>query len=304
MRSLTFKTRWGRFVPVALVALASLLPSGGRAEEAALTLPPKGTTVRASAPTVRPVWLMGSYEGAVGDTLRIATKKETVGVPRGSVLRLERLHSKGSYAGTGRSIGFFVGALALGATAGATGATDDPAFAAVTVSAAVLGGGLIGMLVGWPIGASIPRQEWKEVSLCAGPCPIPTGSSVRAKGKQLPGRSVSGTLSAPITDSLVVTEAGGAVRSVPTGQVKHLEVSLGHKPPSGATKRILFGLGLAAGAVVGGLVEHESGSGSYGGAIAIGAAVGATTGWGLGSLLGRIPPSEVWEEVPRSGRRK
>lgn len=281
--------------------IAGLAPTGSGPFPGCVHLPAQGARLRVIAPGSLSTWLTGTFEDASLDTLRLRTSSAASPtlVPCTSILRLESSVSEHSHAGTGRLIGFVVGAGALVATVGATGAMNDPEFAGAAVVGAAVVGGLGGMLLGWIVGGSIKSPEWTEVPLHGDTRWIPPGSSVRVDASGILDPSLEWVVSSPIADSLHLQGATGTRLSLSLAELESFEVSLGHKPASSTPPRIGCVTGMVAGGVVGGVLESGTTEANYGAGIFLGAAIGAATGWLVGKLLARIGTGESWERIPK-----
>jgi hypothetical protein len=208
---------------------------------------------------------------------------------------LERSTNRHSKAGAGVKLGALVGGVAVGLTAGAVAATDDPEFAAITVPACVLAGALGGILIGGVVGATIYSETWVPVAVQTSPLAA-MGDRVRVRDGRIPGE-VTGTILERTADTLYVMRDDARV-AVPLNPPPSMEVSLGIEPPSSTPGKVLAALGLVGGAIAGGyILGHGHAQWSYGPAIVTGAAIGATGGWFLGRTLSRVGSEERWMAV-------
>lgn len=216
--------------------------------------------------------------------------------PLTSIRMLERSTNRHSKGGSGAKLGALVGGVAVGLTAGAVAATDDPEFAAITVPACVLAGALGGILIGGVVGATIHTETWVPVAVQTSPLAA-MGNRVRVRDGRIPGEEVTGTILERTTDTLYVMRDDARV-AVPLSPPPSMEVSLGVAPPSSTPGKVLAALGLIGGAIAGGyILGHGHANWSYGPAIVTGAAIGATGGWFLGRTLSRVGSEEQWRVV-------
>ena len=128
-----------------------------------------GARVRVTAPDLGISKQQATFEALRGDTIRLQTDGAVTAVPLTSVVKLEVWQGRKSRWLTGGIVGFAMGGVALGITAGvacsktSSDCYSSPDHEPVLVGAAV--GGIIGGLLGAGIGAFIKTDKWEEVPL-------------------------------------------------------------------------------------------------------------------------------------------